>query len=120
MASMLSRISRSCDFGSLKGKRGVSEGLIADGFFHGIGGREIDFGSEEVGEAIFKMDHGDEREAPGAVEVSHEVDVRGGRGFIPSDRSEKAQVDDAGGFQLRLVRAKGLNYGMLVHDLTLT
>ena len=72
---MLSKISRRCNFGSLKGKDGLANRFFVYRLFHRIRRREIDLYTEQIGEAVFEMRHADERETFRAVEIGHKIDV---------------------------------------------
>jgi len=116
MWSMLSMMSRRWDWVSLKGKDGLTKGAGADWLSHPIGGREIDFGSEEIGEAALDASNRDQSDAPGEVEVCEQIDVGVSGCFAARDRSEETQMDETGGLQLRGVGAQDRQDAFSIHE----
>ena len=82
--------------------------------------REIDPHPEQVRETILQANQIQDGKALRFIEIRHQIDIRLLVGFPSCHRSEKAQVNDAGSFQLRLVGAQFFDDSRLIHTQTLT
>jgi hypothetical protein len=100
----------------LKGKDGLAKGTGSDWPPHPVGGGEIDFAAEEVGEAALESSYGDEGNASGAIEVGEQIDIGVRVCFAARDRSEETQMDEPSGPQLRGVRAQNRQDAFFVHE----
>ena len=115
---MLSWMSRRWDWASLKGKDGLAKGTGSDWLPHPVGGGEIDFAAEEVGEAALESSYGDEGDAPGAIEVGEQIDIGVRVCFAARNRSEETQMDEpsdsnSGAFVRRTARMRSLSMSEL-------
>jgi hypothetical protein len=97
----------------------LTAGPQAYSFPHCVDWSQIHSRSQEIGQAIFKMDQVQESEMPGMIQFRHEIDIRLGRSLSTRDRAKEAKMDNAGGPDLGLVEAQRLNDRTLVHAGTL-
>ena len=103
MLSTASAMSRRALTGLSKGKHRLALGSSANRFLQGVGRGEINLDAEQVPQAVFQLDHIDEREPAPRLELGDQVDVGIRRRFSTCDGAMEAQVDNPGRTQFRSV-----------------
>jgi len=80
---------------------------MPDVIFHPLGGRQLNFCSQQISEALLQGAYCQKREVCFRAEVCEQVDIGLAGCLITSDGAEEAQVGKARSLKIRSVLAKG-------------